>query len=1415
MVKKGTYHVQDPEGGQPAVEDTSYKSFLCVLLIFISFCALIIVFSSFDWFKTKEKQPLDLNGDVEMVDKGKIMQGKELEANRTKDSDKEAEKVDQSSGESTTKPTKKEYAEESNEIEGLNPEVKTSSTTTLSPTSTTTTTLKPSTSTTTTSTSTTSSLIPQTTPSNTSTLSTTMSSTTTSNTTQSNLSPSSTTSSTTTSSLIPPTTTSSTTTSSLSTQTTTSSTTSSSLSPTTTSSTTTSTLTPTTTSSTTTSTLTPTTTSSTTTSTLSSTTTSTLSPTTTSSTTTSTLSPTSTSSTTTSTLSSTTTSTLSPTTTSSTTTSTLSPTSTSSTTTSTLSPPTISSTTTSTLSPPTTSSTTTSTLSPPTTSSTTTSTLSPPTTSSTTTSTLSPPTTSSTTTSTLSPPTTSSTTTSTLSPPTTSSTTTSTLSPPITSSTTTSTLSPPTTSSTTTSTLSPTSTSSTTTSTLSPPTTSSTTTSTLSPTSTSSTITSTLSPPTTSSTTTSTLSPPTTSSTTTSSLSLPTTSSTTTSTLSPPTTSSTTTSSLSPPTTSSTTTTTLSASTASSTTTSTLSPTTTTLSSSTTSSTSSTSPTSTSTISSTSDDYHTDVDSTVTLINKMSRSAVGIIVTDITNEAKTTTMLSTMKNNYDDFDSPQETSGEDYVDSSSKSASFTTSSTSSTTSATTPSTPSTLSISSTSSTTTSSTSGTSTTTTSPVKSAMTTKSSAPQQKASARLKNKFKISVSDMLATMDHTIDKCEDFYSYSCGRASKKSSESFRRQKTFRKILNEEILNTSKSVFVEKMTQFYDTCITHESVFDYNERLTEVREIIEKLINDDPEKHDFTVLVSKMILTNTLPIMDVDIDVDQNTKQYVFKLSPPYKTLTRNPLETSSALYNIDSNCAKNLQREQRFESHHLNLDQIYEDFANCVKHFDHYITSFNVTRRSIEYFNNMYNLEFNIENEILDYIKLVSTSSLRNSFISEKFEEQTVDDLNKKFYSIDWKLLFKIISGKKLDDSSVVMVYQKDVLYNIFNELNKLQIKGSYINFLAVYTNDLFHATVIPKSTDSIDDYCLDLTNYLFSDVSSYLYMKHLPQDKITKAQQLSEEIFKKLKSSFLQSVEVTEGIDDEEDKDLIEEKIKELSLHFMSNSDECISGLFLQTKYDSINLGSSYVSQLVEMRKYKNLQKYSSVGESFKDTDTFCHFIQPHDYKPKSFYFTSKISIPYEFLTSYNMDYYPGYFLMAKIGTQIAIEMGKHFNEIGIKTIGLNDPGILEVLHTEQDKKFMVIKEQNITITPPEIKYIQTDADNAGFRLALKCFNQLQTNNTVLPWINEDFTDEQVFLIAAAQEFCEERIISNENHFDFMLKMFEAKNNLPNLWRVNKMIINTREFQSIFKCSIGSAMATNDAVRKSFPFYEDDDD
>nr|XP_022902278.1 uncharacterized protein LOC111415018 isoform X2 [Onthophagus taurus] len=1247
MVKKGTYHVQDPEGGQPAVEDTSYKSFLCVLLIFISFCALIIVFSSFDWFKTKEKQPLDLNGDVEMVDKGKLMQGKELEANRTKESDKEAEKVDQSSGESTTKPTKKEYAEESNEIEGFNPEVKTSSTTTLSPTSTTTTTLKPSTSTTTTSTSTTSSLIPQTTPSNTSTLSTTMSSTTTSNTTQSNLSPSSTTSSTTTSSLIPPTTTSSTTTSSLSPQTTTSSTSTSSLSPTTT---------------------------------------------------------------------------------------TLSSSSTSSTTTSSLIPQT----------------------------------------------------------------TTSSTTTSSLSPQTT------------TSSTTSSSLSPTTTSSTTTSTLTPTTTSSTTTSTLS-----STTTSTLSPTTTSSTTTSTLSPPTTSSTTTSSLSPPTTSSTTTTTLSASTASSTTTSTLSPTTTSSTTTSSLSPPTTSSTTATSLSASTASSTTTSTLSPTTTTLSSSTTSSTSSTSPTSTSTISSTSDDYHTDVDSTVTLINKMSRSAVGIIVTDITNETKTTTMLSTTKNNDDDFDSPQETSGEDYVDSSSKSASFTTSSTSSTTSATTPSTPSTSSTSSTSSTTTSSTSGTSTTTTSAVKSAMTTKSSAPQQKASARLKNKFKISVSDMLATMDHTIDKCEDFYSYSCGRASKKSSESFRRQKTFRKILNEEILNTSKSVFVEKMTQFYDTCITHESVFDYNERLTEVREIVEKLINDDPEKHDFTVLVSKMILTNTLPIMDVDIDVDQNTKQYVFKLSPPYKTLTRNPLETSSALYNIDSNCAKNLQREQRFESHHLNLDQIYEDFANCVKHFDHYITSFNVTRRSIEYFNNMYNLEFNIENEILDYIKLVSTSSLRNSFISEKFEEQTVDDLNKKFYSIDWKLLFKIISGKKLDDSSVVMVYQKDVLYNIFNELNKLQIKGSYINFLAVYTNDLFHATVIPKSTDSIDDYCLDLTNYLFSDVSSYLYMKHLPQDKITKAQQLSEEIFKKLKSSFLQSVEVTEGIDDEEDKDLIEEKIKELSLHFMSNSDECISGLFLQTKYDSINLGSSYVSQLVEMRKYKNLQKYSSVGESFKDTDTFCHFIQPHDYKPKSFYFTSKISIPYEFLTSYNMDYYPGYFLMAKIGTQIAIEMGKHFNEIGIKTIGLNDPGILEVLHTEQDKKFMVIKEQNITITPPEIKYIQTDADNTGFRLALKCFNQLQTNNTVLPWINEDFTDEQVFLIAAAQEFCEERIISNENHFDFMLKMFEAKNNLPNLWRVNKMIINTREFQSIFKCSIGSAMATNDAVRKSFPFYEDDDD
>lgn len=74
-----------------------------------------------------------------------------------------------------------------------------------------------------------------------------------------------------------------------------------------------------------------------------------------------------------------------------------------------------------------------------------------------------------------------------------------------------------------------------------------------------------------------------------------------------------------------------------------------------------------------------------------------------------------------------------------------------------------------------------------------------------------------MLSLMNHSVDACEDFYEFSCGGMQAVPADSDTWDILSRKLYK---INDAASPYLKKFKQFYNTCVTYEEDFKYDERL-------------------------------------------------------------------------------------------------------------------------------------------------------------------------------------------------------------------------------------------------------------------------------------------------------------------------------------------------------------------------------------------------------------------------------------------------------------------------------------------------------------------------------------------------------------------------------------------------------------------
>ncbi|XP_018319405.1 endothelin-converting enzyme homolog [Agrilus planipennis] len=687
-----------------------------------------------------------------------------------------------------------------------------------------------------------------------------------------------------------------------------------------------------------------------------------------------------------------------------------------------------------------------------------------------------------------------------------------------------------------------------------------------------------------------------------------------------------------------------------------------------------------------------------------------------------------------------------------------------------------------------------------------------------------KSTASRMLSLMDHSADACEDFYQFACGGLRENSADS----NVWTAIAEEldKIDETSSLLYLQKYAAFYKSCVEHEYIFEYENRLKRIKELVNEVgeifvIPEADSAVDITELFAKLVLRSSLPFMDVYIEEEKQNSTFVFQLTLPGKSFAFSGTGRWSAGSDGQRRCL-NVIRGQ-LHGRNLDLGKIHDVYLNCLRNYSIYFNSIENVVRALGVFSQLhaYNqtqriqeLRFTIEWNILDLITFDSLN-VKKSLVYKKYKVLKISDLQKNYPLLQWKKFFELLSGRNIDDNLSVHVYCIEYFKNLFQELRSTPKRKLKNALIAIYARELFENLVVTQTGNDREEYCLKLSSYLFPDVSSLLYSKTwFPKSKEV-TEKFFAKVFLELKHNFSRTLNSVDWLDDTT-KTAVLLKVQNLNVAFAKADDNYNNKTYMEEKYSNLNVTSAdFIGNFVQTDILRKKALYSLEGNKFSSNLVWGPLITTYEMKPFTVYSKKLTIFPPAVLRKYDVSL-PSYLTKAQVGMALAREIGQHFDSVG-RHYGLKLKGAQNSTYTAMETfmKNVLLKELTRTLgkrtlrlkIDPELSIKDRIAENTGFRLVSEHLENLD-QEPLLPFIMKTFSREKIFFIAVAQEYCTEI-----DPYKYMKDAFESET-LPAPMRVENIVSNSEIFSATFGCPEGSKMNDNPA-KSQFPYLTKSED
>lgn len=148
-------------------------------------------------------------------------------------------------------------------------------------------------------------------------------------------------------------------------------------------------------------------------------------------------------------------------------------------------------------------------------------------------------------------------------------------------------------------------------------------------------------------------------------------------------------------------------------------------------------------------------------------------------------------------------------------------------------------------------------------------------------------------------------------------------------------------------------------------------------------------------------------------------------------------------------------------------------------------------------------------------------------------------------------------------------------------------------MYATDVYQNIVLPKHTDNRLEYCVELSNYLFHDVSSFIHLHSVKKETMTDYSDKFAKIFGILTGNLRKNIQDSTWVSSE-DKDLLNTKLKNLVITTANLSSNCLGDAELTARYDAITTTQNFTWDLLTFMETKQRNLFALAGKNFHESD-----------------------------------------------------------------------------------------------------------------------------------------------------------------------------------------------------------------------------